>query len=120
MNKVYKLTGSVPSKKNSRINTRSGRSFPSKEYQNWHDAAALEIQSQGIEHFDKVKSLDVVCYFKNNIRQDLDNRLSSVLDLLKDLDVIKDDCWQVVPEINIVGSIDRNNPRVEIYLWEEI
>ena len=90
MNKVYRLTGSVPSKKNSRVNTRSGRSFPSKEYRNWHEAASLEIQSQGIEHFDKLRSMDIICFFKNNIRQDLDNRLSSILDLLKDLDVIKD------------------------------
>lgn len=118
MSKVYTITGGVPSKKNSRINTRSGRSFPSKEYRAWHETAGLEIQSQGIKSFTKPVEIEVKIYFKNNIRQDLDNRLSSILDLLVDLGVIEDDRWQCVPEIEIKGYLDRNNPRAEIYIEE--
>lgn len=118
MNRLYIIHGGVPSKKNSRINTRSGRSFPSKEYSEWHDAAAKEIQAQGITTFDKVKFIEIECFFGTNRRQDLDNKLSSILDLLKDISVIKDDCWQVVPEITVIGNIDRENPRVEISIIE--
>ncbi len=118
MNKLYTISGSVPSKKNSRVNTKTGRSFPSKKYRDWHTVAGLEIKSQGLTHFESVERLEVKCYFKNNIRQDLDNRLSSILDLLVDLNVLKDDCWQVIPYISIEGEIDRENPRTEIRLLE--
>lgn len=118
MSRVYTITGGVPSKKNSRINTRSGRSFPSKDYTEWHERASEEILTQGIERFTTPVEIEINFYFKNNIRQDLDNRLSSILDLLVDLGVIEDDRWQCVPEIELKGHIDKENPRAEISIEE--
>lgn len=40
------IQGETPSKKNSRINTSSGRSFPSKRYQEWHKTAVFQIMQQ--------------------------------------------------------------------------
>ena len=37
------LQGETPSKKNSRINTRSGRSFPNARYTRWHNDAVEQI-----------------------------------------------------------------------------
>lgn len=118
MNKVYIITGGIPSKKNSRINTRSGRSFPSKEYAVWHEKASEELAVQGIVNFEKPVSLKIDFYFKNNIRQDLDNKLSSIQDLLTDINIISDDRWQCIPEIVLTGQIDKNKPRAVIKLEE--
>ena len=46
----YFLEGSVPAKKNSKIfNTKTHRMFPSKQYQEWHDYAALMLRSKVTE-----------------------------------------------------------------------
>lgn len=115
---ILKLTGNVPSKKNSRINTRSGRSFPSKAYTEWHEQATAELNTQHLVSFDKPVRIQADFYFKDNIRRDLDNRLTSILDLFVDLGIIKDDRWQCVPELITTGQLDRNNPRVLIKIEE--
>lgn len=115
---LYVITGSIPSKKNSRINTRSGRSFPSKTYRDWHESAGFEIKSQGIVTFQKPVEMEIDFYFKNNIRTDLDNKLSSIQDLLVDLGILQDDRWQLLPDITLTATIDKENPRAEIYLHE--
>lgn len=114
MQKIYTLTGSIPSKKNSRINTRSGRSFPSKAFTEWHDNAEVQLLSQGLVSFDEPVSIQADFYFENNIRRDLDNRITSVLDLFTDLGIIQDDRWQCVPEIKLTGQMDRGNPHTII------
>lgn len=118
MRKIYTLTGSVPSKKNSRINTRSGRSFPSKAFTEWHKDAEAQILTQGLVRFNKPVVIQGDFYFENNIRRDLDNRLSSILDLFTDLGIIEDDRWQCVPEIKLTGQLDRNNPHAIIQIEE--
>lgn len=114
MRKIYTLKGSVPSKKNSRINTRSGRSFPSKAFTEWHQDAEQQLVLQGLERFEEPVSIQADFYFENNIRRDLDNRITSILDLFTDLGIIKDDRWQCVPEIVLTGQLDKNNPRTLI------
>ena len=100
MIKQYILQGSVPSKKNSRINTYNGRSFPSKAYTEWHANAGAQLLEQGIVNFTKVE-LDIQFEFRTNRRTDLDNKLSSILDLLVDMGIIEDDRWQIVGDMRI-------------------
>ena len=102
--KLYVLHGTIPAKKNSRINTRSGRSFPSRRYAEWHEQAGLEIMSQGVQQFRQVR-MTVAFQFRTNRRTDLDNKLSSILDLLQDLGILEDDRWQVVPEITLTAQL---------------
>lgn len=116
MRKLYRLTGSIPSKKNSRINTRSGRSFPSKAYTDWHEQAEQELIAQGLSFFEKPVRIQADFYFGDNIRRDLDNRITSILDLFTDLGIIKDDRWQCVPEIILTGQLDRKDPRTVIQI----
>lgn len=71
----------VPSKKNSRINTASGRSFPSKDYTTWQNTARLEARM-------KYKQEPVTCGLMVRVtayglRNDADNLASSVLDMLE-------------------------------------
>lgn len=114
MNKII-ILGRIPSKKNSRINTRSGRSFPSSKYTAWHKDASLQIK--GAEKIPNGSFISLHFFMPDNRRTDLSNKAESVMDLLVDNGIIEDDCWQVIPILSLKGcGIDRENPRVEIYV----
>lgn len=112
------LTGTVPSKKNSRINTGIGRSFPSTRYTFWQNGAIIEVRQQTRHRFIKPVSINVVFYMGDLRTTDLDNKLSSVLDMLKECLVIVDDSWQRVPEIHISGEYRKGKPGAEITITE--
>ena len=115
----FVLSGETPSKKNSRINTRSGRSFPSRQYQKWHDMQTgfilSEIAEGRIERFTE-KNLVINFQFVHGDkrRRDSDNQCSSILDLLVDCGIIADDNWQTVSEKHIFDSYEKNMARVII------
>ena len=112
------ITGRIPSKKNSRITTRSGRTFPSKQYTKWHKDAEGQLARQGAGPF-LVGSVSLCFFMPDSRRTDLTNKAESVMDLLVDCGVIADDCWQVISEVVLkCKGIDRINPRCEIYLKE--
>ena len=109
---ILTILGRIPSKKNSRINTRSGRSFPSSKYTAWHKDASLQILKTKKQ---TQKGFVLTFYMPDNRRCDLTNKAESVMDLLVDNDILQDDCWQVTGEIRLVpGGMDKENPRVEI------
>lgn len=107
----FVINGETPSKKNNRIiNRKTGQSFPSKRYTEWHKIAKPEIEGQMLQQAStcgmtiplnaplKIKMTflhgDLTC-------RDSDNGASSILDLLQDCGVLADDNWQIVKEINI-------------------
>ncbi len=107
------ILGRIPSKKNSRINTRSGRSFPSAKYTAWHKDASSQLIGQ--KAIPIGSSLQLNFYFPDNRRTDLSNKTESIMDLLVDNGFLEDDCWQVVPSLTLQGmEVDKENPRVEI------
>lgn len=124
------ITGNVPSKKNSRITTRSGRTFPSKNYAAWEKDALVQLSTQDWQKFDSYPvTLTCTFYLATMAGKDLDNMLSSVLDVLKDQKkrvggkmitvregVVEDDSWRHICPITIDAELDRANPRVEIEL----
>lgn len=103
-----RLDGAIPSKKNQRINTRSGRSFPSAEYTAWQESALWQVRQQTRERFFEPVALDITIIFGRNTRSDLDNRLASILDMLVESLVIRDDRWQYVPQITIKSEFKKN------------
>ena len=107
------ILGRIPSKKNSRINTRSGRSFPSKKYKEWHDDASRQLMQYKKEYFDDC-SINLFFHMPDNRKADITNKAESVMDMLVDNGILKDDCWQVVNELYMYAELDRINPRVEI------
>ena len=114
-------TGTVPSKKNSRINTRSGRSFPSKRFSSWEALALPELKKQfkGLRVTGYPISITMVFFNGDLRRHDLDNQCSSILDTLVKAGVIEDDNQKFVDGIQLqYGGLDRTNPRCEIFLDE--
>lgn len=119
MKKKLKLTilGQTPSKKNSRINTRSGRSFPSKRYTEWHKSASeqlkrlISISPRGVS--DKV-TINYMFYVQDLRRRDVSNMLESINDLLVDLEILEDDDWKHLRVGRADAELDRQNPRCEV------
>ena len=86
---IFYIDGETPAKKNNRINTKSGRSFPSKRYQEWHDVARLQILSQmrnqNVSSPVNIPSKVSITFVHGDlVKRDSDNATSSILDLLKD------------------------------------
>ena len=116
------ITGRIPSKKNSRITTRSGRTFPSKQYTKWHKDASIQLSLQVKKDFSFGSGrAEIVFWMPDARKTDLSNKAESVMDLLVDNGIIKDDCWQVIDELFLrCDGIDRKNPRVEITLSKAV
>lgn len=120
MNKRYHLVGNIPSKKNSRVNTSSGRSFPSKAFTDWQEYAMGEILTQGLVKFTSPVRITIAIGFKDRRRQDLDNRISSILDMLVKVGVVKDDCWTCVPQIECYAGNSENKQTETTIIIEEL
>ena len=107
------IKGLVPSKKNSRINTRSGMSFPSKKYTEWHKDAVLQLK--GVKPIPSKTPL-IFRYYSDSMRSgDLSNKWQSIEDTFTDCGIIEDDNWFILPDIHMIFmGVDRENPRAEI------
>jgi Holliday junction resolvase RusA-like endonuclease len=112
------LEGSVPSKKNQRINRGDGKSFPSKKFVDWQVDALKQVRVQTRHRFYTPVSIEVIVYFATKTRSDLDNRLSSLLDMLVEALVLRDDKWQDVPRIAIEAEYRKGKPGAFIRLTE--
>lgn len=107
------LTGIVPSKKNSRINTRSGLSFPSAKYTAWHKDAVKQLE--GVKPIPPLTPLKFTYYSDSKRSGDLSNKWQSIEDTFTDVGIIEDDNWFVLDDIHMkFGGVDKLNPRAEI------
>lgn len=121
----FQIIGETPSKKNSKIWTKSHKLIPSKAYQAWHMDAGIQIASQiaglatsdtvvdgtNVEGIDYPVSITLTFYHGDNVRRDSDNQAASIMDLLQDEKVLADDRWQIVRILNIYNHYDKGNPR---------
>lgn len=119
-----KLTyrGVIYSKKNSKSiikNRRTGKPMivASKRAKDMEKNMASEFSAQRGEHstINRPSSVCMKLYRKDNIKRDLDNVATSVLDGLVRGKVIVDDNYSIVKSLHIEDcGVDKNNPRVEI------
>ena len=111
------ILGQTPSKKNSRINTRSGRSFPNKRYTEWHKSASKQLERKieicTPDAIDKV-TINYMFFVQDLRRRDVSNMIESINDLLVDLGILVDDDWKHVRIGRGDAELDRKNPRAEI------
>lgn len=115
----FEITGNIPSKKNSkRIFQRAGRPFivSSQAHQEWHEEASwqLKVQDRPKEPLEKV-AIVFTLYAENMRAGDLTNKAESVMDLLVDMEILKDDNWFICGDIHLkFGGVDKKNPRAVI------
>lgn len=112
------LEGSVPSKKNSRINTSSGRSFPNKNFTDWHDDAIKQVRIQTKARFYNPVKVEVIIYYGDLKDADSDNKLTSILDMLVDAFVITSDKWKKVPSGSFDSVYRKGKPGATIKITE--
>lgn len=116
----FQIFGETPSKKNSKIRTRSGFMIPSKAHQKWHTDALLQLNAQLCRIdpmpnlIDYPVSIHIDFYHGNYMRRDSDNQVSSIMDLLQDAKVMSDDNWQIVRQIHVQNFYDKNMARCVI------
>lgn len=113
-----RFTGNIPSKKNSRINTSDGRSFPSNKFTQWQNDAIIELRQQTRHRFFNPVSIEVIIYFSTDSRADLDNRLTSLLDMFVEALLLPDDKWQNIPIMKIQAEYRAKKPGAFVRIEE--
>ena len=120
---MIEIKGRTPSKKNSFIITvKNGRilKFPGKLYQEWHKDASNQLKLQGTSLFnDEQEKLGDALHLKisypDSRASDLTNKAESVMDLLVDNGLLKDDNWF---EVNLIllqfTGVDRENAKATV------
>lgn len=119
----YQITGNIPSKKNSKQwIMRGGRKLlvPSDRHESWHDDASWQIKVQPRPANPLEKAAIVITIFAENMRPgDLTNKAESIMDLLVDMEILKDDNWFICGDIHLkFGGVERENPRAIIEINE--
>lgn len=117
--KHFTVYGEVVPKKNSRQWVEKlKRLVVSQRYLKWHKQAVeqLMIQKKGY-HGDNVK-LVMQFFHGDKRRRDSDNGVSSIFDTLVDTNIISDDNWNVIPKHYVENFYDKENPRCEIYIYD--
>lgn len=112
---VLTIKGRIPSKKNSRnIFFRRGRlmNIPSAKYKEWHKSATEQLKRVPKKHLEDIESIIIEFYAPDKRATDLTNKAESVMDLLVDTGIIKDDNWYIVRRIALIfKGVDKLNPR---------
>jgi Holliday junction resolvase RusA-like endonuclease len=118
----YTISGDTPSKKNTKKFQRStGRTYYTKPFLNWRETALWELKTQEkpdtpIEH---VNGVILRFYRKTDRRADLTNLAEAPMDALVKMEILADDDWKCVPQVELVyEGKDKDNPRVEIEIFE--
>lgn len=110
------INGSTPSKKNSRINTRSGRSFPSSKYTAWHKEASSQVV--GHKQIPTGSTLTITFIAGDKRKFDLTNKAESIMDMLVDNAILEDDNYSIIPSLVLkYGGYEKDKPRC-IITWE--
>jgi len=120
------ISGNVPSQKNRKIisvNRATGKPFlrSADSVKTWQQSALLQLKQQfrGFQVTEYPININIVVYYDNQRRHDLDNALGTVMDALTAAEITEDDDTKHVECIVIqFGGHDKLNPRVEVYLDE--
>lgn len=108
------IYGQVPSKSNG-YRIGNNRLYKSKELLQYEESFRL----QTLTHHDNISKefgINIIVYFQSN-RSDLDNAAKIILDCLQKCGIIANDrlCVRLV----MIKKIDKVNPRIEIFLYED-
>lgn len=63
----------------------------------------------------EVTNVSITMFAPDRRASDLTNKAESIMDLLVDVGILKDDNWFIVPSITLtLGGVDKDNPRAEV------
>lgn len=119
--------GRILSKKNSKriiTNRRTGAPMmiSNKAAKANENSMIDEFSKQTLDQTEPIGccKIDILIYEPTLQRRDIDNQATSVLDALVEAEVIVDDSFKCVQELNVkFGGVDRQNPRAEIKITEQ-
>lgn len=115
----FVLEGEVGCKKNSnRFDPRSKRVYKNKRFAQWHSDAVKQMSMQAIPAVPvRTFRAEFVLYHGTLRRVDSDNQVTSLLDLLQDVNVIEDDCWTYCRRKTIDDVYRKGAPGAEIIIY---
>lgn len=115
------IKGQTPSQKNDKriwTNPKTGRVLISSgnTTRAWKQDALWQLKGKP-KVINYPVALTCVFYMKDNRPRDLDNCLAAVCDILQQAEIISNDSWQKLCPITLdCGGVDKEDPRVEVYL----
>lgn len=110
----------IPPSVNALYGQRSGRQrYKTKEYKAWEEAAALALFNKPECRYIAGNDLTVryTFFFPNKRKRDIANFEKAVSDFITSAGVIEDDC-HIGVMILTRGEIDKENPRVEVEVYD--
>ena len=101
---------------------RGGRKLlvPSDRHEDWHLDASWQLKAQK-RPADPIEmaSIVITIFAENKRPSDLSNKAESIMDLLVDMEIIKDDNWFVIGDLHLkFGGVDKENPRAVIEIHQ--
>ncbi len=118
---TIEIKGRIPSLKNSKMMVCRGNRpilLPSAKYQTWHeDQLWLLKKYKPKEPITKTELIELYFTFPDKRKSDMDNKASSIFDLLKHAEIIEDDNYDVLPHIVLhFSGIDKDLAGVKIHI----
>lgn len=103
------------------FNQTTGKPFPvtGKNTKAWQLSAHQQLISQFKGCADGKVSIAYQFFVKDDRRRDIDNMIATVNDALVKAELLKDDSWKYLSIGGADAEIDRENPRVELWVTEE-
>jgi Holliday junction resolvase RusA-like endonuclease len=92
--------------------------LPSNKHKDWHDEQMWKLKMLKIPVQTEPVCIEMTFYSETKAKGDLDNKATSVLDLMKDVGIIEDDNWYCVPSLILkFGGVDKLLPRCECVMY---
>lgn len=119
------INGRIPSKKNSKevsilktgVKSKSRVKVKSSpQFYEWHNLAVEQVSKYPRCELKKTKSISILIFFPDKHRADLTNKAESIMDLLVDCGIIKDDSWDVVGELRLSGKLRKGFGGAEVII----
>jgi Holliday junction resolvase RusA-like endonuclease len=112
-----KLIGSIVPK--ARPRAYKGRLILPANYRNWKEIAFSQLERQELPKIC-INKYKIICLFtgRHHRGSDLDNLIGSILDVLVDMKIVKDDSLMHLESILCKFEYTNNKPSVHIYLYD--
>lgn len=116
------IPGQTPSQKNNKqiIPSKPPRLVDNAIVKKWRDNTAKYLEDTYKNNLrDKQVIAVYTFYLKDRVRRDVDNMISSCNDALVQSGILSDDNWKILRIGGAEATVDKDNPRAEIVLFED-